>query len=550
MKLFLILLISLNCFANITGTELKKPSSTAFDFTFESPQNIIKETLMEQILVAINKSNTLIRRTNKVSSCEKDIFNTTYCPELLFKATEYWDHANSQPVTRAGDVVDYASKEKTTQIQTLPADIVTHQKPLTNTYYYTIASITDHSFGNGWKVGDRWTVPGATGSGFVKRGGIITGVGPLGSPTSWSVTSEGAYASVGAPNGKFERNGSLVSGSYWTGASWFQTVVTRCEQSTMVYILSAINPQSLNFTHGWKVGDRWSVPGPVASGFSERGGYILSVDIYGIPITWSLTSEGGYSSSSSSSGAFKRNGAYVNGSSWSGGVWSPVCANTTFACNGGGTLSGSSCKYEVPVMKCPAGYDPTTGNESPIAECKKTIQYTYYNYVCNSSKNAQGYDFTPVVTGGDCNKTDPNKSSVNSNLSQPCNSSTPPNNNCVRRGYTCNSNQVKPVFVENEWKCSPLVCNNEMKCGIGYCPVPQKPSYSSYMHAAYHPIKNIKTGDCADEVCDYVVNSRVSYCEKWECPPGADIIEKDGKCYKLECPAGTYLSGEKCLKVN
>ena len=112
MKLFLILLISLNCFANISGAELKKPNSTAFDFTFQSPQNKIQETLEDMIKIEIGKETFLTRRNSNIFSCGSDSFGNSYCPSNLAKADSYWDYDDGFSVAEIGQVVDFALKEK------------------------------------------------------------------------------------------------------------------------------------------------------------------------------------------------------------------------------------------------------------------------------------------------------------------------------------------------------------------------------------------------------------------------------------------------------
>ncbi len=202
------------------------------------------------------------------------------------------------------------------------------------------------------------------------------------------------------------------------------------------------------------------------------------------------------------------------------------------------------------VTSCPQGYSETTGTETSKGECKKIVTYIYYEYTCSSSKNNQNVGFTAGEKGGDCNKIDSNNTTINPELSNSCNSSIPPTNNCKRLGFTCNSNEMKPAFVDGEWKCSPFFCDGNMKCGYGTCDLPSKPSLDKYMDVAYNPLQYITNNQCNGDICDYVLNAKVSYCESLQCPKGDDIIQKDGKCYKLECPAGTYLSGDKCIKVN
>lgn len=226
------------------------------------------------------------------------------------------------------------------------------------------------------------------------------------------------------------------------------------------------------------------------------------------------------------------------------GAFSPIYGyfRVIKTCPTGTVQEGNQCKGINYV--CPAGYTDNGTN------CQKTVEYSYYNYLCNSSINTQGFNYAPTNTGGNCNKTDPNNSTSNPELSNPCNSPTPPANNCKREGFKCNSNEMKPAFVDGEWKCSPFFCDGNLKCGYGTCDAPSAPSLSKYQDIAYNPLKTNNSNQCNGDICDFVVNAKVSYCESSQCPKRDDIIEKDGKCYKLECPKGTYLSGEKCIKAN
>ncbi|MBL3518871.1 conjugal transfer protein TraN [Arcobacter lanthieri] len=111
------------------------------------------------------------------------------------------------------------------------------------------------------------------------------------------------------------------------------------------------------------------------------------------------------------------------------------------------------------VATCPTGYTETTSSETSKGECKKTIEYTYYNYLCNNSKNEQGYNYTPINSGGNCNKIDSNNTTANPELTNPCNNSTPPTNNCKREKFMCQANKDRPCsFVDNSWQCSPFPC--------------------------------------------------------------------------------------------
>ena len=314
MKLFLILLISLNCFANTSGAEIKTPPSLSFDFTFQSPQNKIQESLQDMIKIEIGKENFLTRRNSNIWDCKRDQFNTAYCPSELNSAT----------------VVS----------SSVPAGIIT----VSYTYY-----------------ADKIPAPY-----YVPRNIVL------------------------------HSNKTVYDGESYNG---------------------------------------------------------------------------GYNTSATQSGTVSH---YIN--------WATYTFWITGSCPSGTTLEGNQCKG--------------------------------YNYVCPT-----GY----VNNGSNCRKI---------------------------VVYTCNSKYITPILLDGNWQCGVLACDSNLRCGYGYCEQPTTPSSSKYQDVAYNPLRYIADGQCNGDICDYALNAKVSYCESKQCPKGDDIIEKDGKCYKLECPAGTYLSGEKCIKVN
>jgi len=99
----------------------------------------------------------------------------------------------------------------------------------------------------------------------------------------------------------------------------------------------------------------------------------------------------------------------------------------------------------------------------PVGNCSKSINYTYYEYLCSNSTNAQGNNFTANDSGlTTYTKTDTNTTTDNStSLDDTVNSSTPPANNCQRQGFSCNSDIRTPVYVNNQWQCSPFPCLGE-----------------------------------------------------------------------------------------
>ena len=375
MKLFLILLISLNCFANISGVELKKPNSTAFDFTYQSPQNKIQESLQDMIKIEIGKETFLTRRNNNIFSCGFDSFGNTYCPSNLAKADSYWDYENGYSVSGLGQVVDYTLKEKQYKC---PSD-----------------------------------------------------------------------------------NYLLVS-KYYDSCSWCNDITyyeVRCSTNGTVTVLHEFRLKGNNAYNGGRLIQTYNqsnIGSNVGQTYLGNIGQGCNYLVY-----YSRTCDG-------------------------------INCNYNFSINSncnGSTYSTSTVAPIPYIYSCPTGYSETTGSETSKGACKRTIEYTYYNYLCSDSTNNQNLGFAPANSGGNnCNKTDSNNTITNPELANSCNSSTPPTNNCKRLGFKCNSNERKPAFVDGEWKCSPFLCDGNMKCGYGTCDSPTTPSTNKYMDVAYNPL--------------------------------------------------------------
>ena len=218
-------------------------------------------------------------------------------------------------------------------------------------------------------------------------------------------------------------------------------------------------------------------------------------------------------------------------------------------CPDGSTLVDSKCKTVKEIISCPDGYELTKGSEKQKGECKKIYSYDYYEYLCEKEKNEQNQIFEPVDKGGDCNKKDTDNTKVDNNLGKACNSATPPKNNCKRKEFTCNSNVVKPAFVDGEWKCSPYLCNSNFKCGYASCnELEPSQNFNHKQSNAYNPLGADFNEKCNGRDCGYVMNEVITYCIAHKCPGGVGYSQIGDKCYKKECPKGTYIVNNKCVK--
>lgn len=170
-----------------------------------------------------------------------------------------------------------------------------------------------------------------------------------------------------------------------------------------------------------------------------------------------------------------------------------------------GTLINGQC--QTTTLGCPNGYTETTGEETAKGQCKRTIEYTYYNYLCNNSKNTQGYNFTPISSGGNCNKTDPNNTTDNSStLDDTCNSSTPPTNNCKRQEFTCLANAERPCsYVDNKWQCSPFPCLGQSNLESLDTQVGSSDENNNGWR---------EDGSCAGTI--YIFNGKSNKCRTWD----------------------------------
>jgi hypothetical protein len=228
--------------------------------------------------------------------------------------------------------------------------------------------------------------------------------------------------------------------------------------------------------------------------------------------------------------------------------YSPISSTGRFirinkTCPSGYSLNGTTCQKTTTTLSCPSSYTETTGTDTANGECKNTVNYTYYNYKCNS-------DETVLNEGGNIQKVDTDKTSINTEiLSSDLNSSTPPLNNCKKV-----IGVGKAAFVDGEWKCSPFMCNGDMKCGFGTCEG-FSVSNDNYMSSVLNPLKSevkLNTSDCNTSYEYIDGNSTVHYIKY--CTNGiienAICLEKDinNKCIKFDttnpdakCKSGTTI---------
>lgn len=185
-----------------------------------------------------------------------------------------------------------------------------------------------------------------------------------------------------------------------------------------------------------------------------------------------------------------------------------IPAGTSTTMNALRITNSSSAGSTTTITTCPSGYSNNGSN------CKRTISYTYYIYLCSNSLNEFGENYNPINNGGTSSR-----------------SSTPPKNNCARLGFTCNSNIIKPAFIDNEWKCSPFPCLGESNIENLDTNVGTKDKNNNGWE---------DNGDCSGTI--YIFNGKSKKCRAWDMFFG---LTGGGCCNKEKVAAGLVACKEE-----
>jgi len=407
------------CFADTTtGLVLKNPSSSAFDFTYQSPSDSKIESLSEMILVQISKQSFLERRNSSLFNCNYDSFGNEFCPSNLAKAESYWDYENGYAVSGVGQVVDYTKKENSTTYTQADYQL--------QTYVATCP--------RAWCREED----------YVYKWQNVMEVNP-----AISYYLDGTTGVQVAVTNKIRiriKDGSLQKyNNSWENVSEINILSGGTIDYTTGSGEANYNTKKIRFLNGYM--QEYGLIG-CSNGkkLKDYCGDFWNAEKYYI-YDWINVSEISFVTS-----------AYVNYTTGTGVInFETSKFRLSLTCPNGNVLENNQCKTSV--TKCPVGYTETVGAEVAKGECKRTVEYTYYNYLCNNSQNSQGYNYLPINSGGNTGKIDPNNTTINNDLSTPLNSSTSPVNNCKRQKFTCLANAERPCsYVDNQWQCSPFPC--------------------------------------------------------------------------------------------
>lgn len=339
-------------------------------------------------------------------NCLVDQYGTDYCPEALAPADTYWDYSDSYVVASTGTVVDYV--DKVGGSTSLP-----NSGALLHGIFRSAYSEPDSI------VGIMMLSFDASNIYVYAYTASITGKScSVMDPANTNFSNPYTFGNYKATLPK-----STSSPQVWIGYG-YRTYLSY-DATNMILSFTDNQESSNNFTIDFK---NQSVTGNMPR-FEFKNGAL-----YALPHHFFQTTVYG-----------SRN-ATVNGVNMplSFGGSGPSCISNVVS----GDRIWSTNSLSVISSPCPTGYTDNGTN------CKKTVNYTYYNYLCSTG--------TAINAGGNCAKTDPNLTLNNtSTLDDPCNSSTPPPDNCKALKYTCNSTVREPAWVDNQWQCSPFPCIGE-----------------------------------------------------------------------------------------
>ena len=396
-----------------------------------------------------------------IFDCRTDSYGNTYCPSSLAQCAQQWDYDSGYSVAKTGSVIDYASKVAGTYTVSMnfTNTISTNESKMCT----QIGSYCSGENGTCYFSGTKMIAYGAGGN-YVYR---VMSNGASCNSSTFGDPAPGSVKNCYIVNQAEMTGGSCPSGySYldWIGCSGENGTCYVDGVKTVRYgtggYYSYANANNAIYCSNTVFGD--PIYGAVKTcSFKNTTVKQVSTLNANCPVgtteknIWiTCSGEGGTCSVPGTQVVrYGGNGSYYYKQNVSGSV---SCNNNTFGDPAPNVKKG--CSYsqglcEGTTSYCPSGYADNGTN------CQKTVEYSYYNYLCSSSINTQGFNYTPANTGGSCNKTDSNNSTSNPELSNPCNSSTPPANNCKREKFTCQANSDRPCsFVDNKWQCSPFPC--------------------------------------------------------------------------------------------
>ena len=175
-------------------------------------------------------------------------------------------------------------------------------------------------------------------------------------------------------------------------------------------------------------------------------------------------------------------------------------------CNAGATVAGAICLEKNANNVC-VKFETT--NQNATCSTGTTKQYTYYSYTCPYNINYYGFNWEVINNVKDPGCIDDTFGG--------CLNQDAITNNCKRQTLSCASGTCEKNTTTSSWEC-----------------------VTGTITAAQQ--------SCNAEICDLVMNSKISYCLNEVCPTVNGVYERDSLCYMMSCPNNTVEVNGMCLE--
>lgn len=487
---------------------------------YEAPTTVIDTFTNAKCNTQLYDSTTNVLQTGTTLDCRTDVYNNTYCPAALSQCAQQFDYENGYSVSGVGQFVSYTGKESSiiessyTPTLAMPLNIGNN----------TIAINFNERGGQSGHNNNAFTC----GSVVTLNGSCVDMGGYYGSRDGWSWNGNVNMYNISVPS-TIEGTPTLKYDSNLTGASNSGNC-SNFSRSTMepLYNNLITNHWIINTSSvidGSSIGSPQIINGmckinvkAYQATYVPNNNYYILKGYYGTGIPYTslgnqqvtninlFTSDGLYYinnqliTSPSSLGEYAHVYLYID-FEYVGKLPYQPCPSTHIFFDG-------KCVSQSIANSCPNGTVATTGVEIANGECKKTQEYTYYNYLCDNATNTQGYNYTPITTGGNCN---PSSSTqlIDTNgdgIGDSCNSPNPPVNNCKRQKFTCQANADRPCsFIDNSWQCSPFPCIG----GNDVTPLGTIEGSNDKKNDGWN-----ESGSCSGQI--YIFNGSDKRCRNWD----------------------------------
>jgi conjugal transfer mating pair stabilization protein TraN len=377
---------------------------------YEEPSNVTDEISGLKCNTQIYDTTTEILSMGNTLDCQLDQYNNPYCPSALAEASQYWDYEDGYSVEGLGTTTEYAPKDG------CPTGTILDGGICLKTENKLSCDGAWHEFGERGFFNQ-----GISGV----QGGLITNYSYNGGNVTFKTKLR--YKCTSHTSVRFEQ---------------YHGVTGSVNHEDWALIFASLDMTNFELNENYTTG---RVQSPAESWADSRY-YIPEVNKYNQNILKYQYMDGIFVTISRiNNELFFRVEDTYDHQGWT----------TRDIVEGYSPLA-----YKTSVDKvCRAGYVETglTGDKA----CKKTVEYTYYQFLCSNKETTQGYNYVPQDKGGDCDPESTNDliDTDGDGVGDSCNSSTVPTNNCKREKFLCKYNEERPaVWVDNKWQCSPFPC--------------------------------------------------------------------------------------------